>query len=176
LGSERYGHEIDVWSAGCILYEMITRRVLFQSVTDNVAQELNVIFQTRGMPDPEVWKSWEKYPNYPLFSEYIGQKNCTHEIPFSTFLERTIPESSKSATDLLLKMLDYDTTKRIGLNEILNHPYLNENSEKSLPNQLSKLILQEVHSASPKVVGKGSRSRVNCQRVKAELVKPNNIC
>jgi serine/threonine protein kinase len=33
MGCQDYGPEIDIWSAGCILYEMLTRNVLFQAVS-----------------------------------------------------------------------------------------------------------------------------------------------
>jgi serine/threonine protein kinase len=176
MGSEKYGHEVDVWSAGCLLYEMITRRVLFQSLTDNVAQELEAIFKIHGFPSPEIWKMWEQYPNCEVFSKYKGNKNSENDIPFSTFLEKTMPESGRSAKDLLMKMLDYDGSRRINLEDILNHPYLSENVEESMPNQLGKLVIHEMDCRGSKVGEKGGRMRLKVGRKKAEIRKPENIC
>lgn len=64
LGAESYGREVDMWSAGCIMAEMILGTPLFRE--DNEMAMLNRIFTVLGMPD-EAWeestkmKGWQKY-------------------------------------------------------------------------------------------------------------------
>ena len=53
LGEERYGPAIDVWSCGCILGELFTKKPLFQA-NEEFAQ-LMVISRMCGTPCPAVW-------------------------------------------------------------------------------------------------------------------------
>ena len=53
LGEERYGPSIDVWSCGCILGELFTKKPLFQA-NEEFAQLL-VISRMCGTPCPAVW-------------------------------------------------------------------------------------------------------------------------
>ena len=53
LGEERYGPAIDVWSCGCILGELFTKKPLFQA-NEEFAQLL-VISRMCGTPCPADW-------------------------------------------------------------------------------------------------------------------------
>merc|ERR1719210_1890731 len=53
LGEERYGPSIDVWSCGCILGELFTKKPLFQA-NEEFAQ-LMIISRLCGTPCPAVW-------------------------------------------------------------------------------------------------------------------------
>ena len=50
LGAESYGPAVDMWSAGCILAEMLEGRPLFQG--QNHIDQLEVIFKLCGSPPP----------------------------------------------------------------------------------------------------------------------------
>jgi serine/threonine protein kinase len=49
LGSQFYSTSVDVWSLGCILVEMVTRKPLFPG--DSEIDQLFRIFRTLGMID-----------------------------------------------------------------------------------------------------------------------------
>ena len=54
--------EMDLWSFGCILYEMYHNKLLF-----NVEGEIPLIcaiFKLLGTPDLSVWPEWESLPDY----------------------------------------------------------------------------------------------------------------
>lgn len=56
LGCEEYGAEVDMWSAGCILVEMLLGKALFPGKDE--ANQIELIFSMLGAPDEknETWK------------------------------------------------------------------------------------------------------------------------
>lgn len=53
LGSTQYGPSVDMWSAGCILAEMILRNPLFQGKDE--MEQLSLVFDLCGTPDSNGW-------------------------------------------------------------------------------------------------------------------------
>lgn len=53
LGNERYGPEVDMWSAGCILGECFTKKPIFVAQTE--FDQLEAISKVCGTPTPAVW-------------------------------------------------------------------------------------------------------------------------
>lgn len=53
LGNYYYDEKIDVWSVGCILYEIMTGKPLFPS--ENETQQIRKIIEVCGYPDEETW-------------------------------------------------------------------------------------------------------------------------
>jgi len=43
LGEERYGPAIDVWSCGCILGELFSKKPLFQVITISQAKKISIL-------------------------------------------------------------------------------------------------------------------------------------
>eukprot|EP00002_Diphylleia_rotans_P024748 TRINITY_DN4887_c0_g3_i4.p1 TRINITY_DN4887_c0_g3~~TRINITY_DN4887_c0_g3_i4.p1 ORF type:complete len:196 (+),score=27.02 TRINITY_DN4887_c0_g3_i4:526-1113(+) len=62
LGSNRYATSVDMWSVGCIYFELLTRRVLFPG--DSQIDQLFKIFQVLGVPDEEGWPGVTQLPEY----------------------------------------------------------------------------------------------------------------
>jgi cyclin-dependent kinase 12/13 len=69
LGEERYGPAIDIWSCGCILGELFTRRPLFQAQRED--EQLEMISRLCGSPTPAVWPD---VIHLPLFSTLKQKK------------------------------------------------------------------------------------------------------
>jgi serine/threonine protein kinase len=144
LGADSYGTEIDIWSAGCIFYEIITRTVLFPTAADNVALEIESIFTVHGFPGPDVWKVWEKFPAAASFR----QRRFPGGADFAEYLDRHLPPRSELAKDLIIRMLEYDSAKRISIGAILAHPYIV--MEAVAPEALPILTLAETHLQMPR--------------------------
>lgn len=70
----RYGPEVDVWSAGCILGELFAKRPLFQGSQEHA--QLMAISEVCGTPNSEIWPGLTDLPNYQLMKprNYISRK------------------------------------------------------------------------------------------------------
>ena len=53
LGEERYTPAVDVWSCGCVLGELFTKKPLFQA--DRESLQLEAIARVCGTPNPMTW-------------------------------------------------------------------------------------------------------------------------
>lgn len=120
-----YKENVDIWSVGCIMGEMIKGGVLFPG-TDHIDQ-WNKVIEQLGTPSAEFMKKLqptvrnyvENRPKYPgikfeeLFPDWI----------FPSESERDKIKTSQ-ARDLLSKMLVIDPDKRISVDEALRHPYI----------------------------------------------------
>eukprot|EP00301_Raphidiophrys_heterophryoidea_P004354 c1189_g1_i1.p1 GENE.c1189_g1_i1~~c1189_g1_i1.p1 ORF type:complete len:454 (+),score=106.12 c1189_g1_i1:67-1428(+) len=119
LGSTQYGPEVDMWSVGCIFYELLLRKPLFPGKSD--IDQIDKIFQICGTPTQEIWPNFDRYSG----SKYVHQDESGAErrtyprILKSSFI-RAIPET---ALDLLDKFLTLDPLKRISAHEALDHEY-----------------------------------------------------
>ena len=109
-----YGTSIDVWSVGCIFAELLGRRPLFPG-TDCLNQ-LKLIVNVLGtMNDVDL-----DFIDNPKARKFIKSLPYNPGVPFSTLY----PNADPLAVDLLKKMLVFDPSKRIGVNEALQHPYM----------------------------------------------------
>lgn len=53
LGTEKYSQSVDIWSVGCILYELAHSKCLFCG--DSEIDQLFKIFKTLGTPTDKTW-------------------------------------------------------------------------------------------------------------------------
>lgn len=60
LGSTSYGTAIDMWSAGCVVVEMVLREPLFKAETD--VDLLGKMFHLLGVPTEETWPGYTRLP------------------------------------------------------------------------------------------------------------------
>lgn len=72
LGSKSYGPGVDVWSAGCVLAELLNVSPMFKS--DCEVGLLYDIFQKMGTPTPKTWPDLPAHANFsPEFPLWPGQ-------------------------------------------------------------------------------------------------------
>jgi serine/threonine protein kinase len=111
LGSATYSIPVDIWSAGCIFAEMLSKKPLFPG--DSEIDQLFKIFRQMGTPTEDVWHGCTSLPDYkPSFPKWKRQE-----------LIKLFENSHPAAIDLLEKMLIYEPAQRISAREALNHSY-----------------------------------------------------
>ncbi|KAI9250331.1 Pkinase-domain-containing protein [Sporodiniella umbellata] len=64
LGATAYGPEVDIWSVGCIMLELFTKKAVFNGI-DEVSQ-LDLIYKIMGTPTVESWPTITDLPWYKL--------------------------------------------------------------------------------------------------------------
>ena len=127
FGANLYSFSIDVWSAGCILGEMVLRKPLFND--DSQIGILTKIFSLLGVPDSSSWADAEQLDHYKLFD---NGDVVTIKKKFINF--------SPLGIDLLEKMIVLDPNKRISAQDALQHPYFNEEPKACSNEEIAQLV------------------------------------
>ena len=124
---------IDIWALGCMLYELLTGKILFDPNDDMlIFSHLEMFIILCGNFDINFLKTTERYKTYfdnqgklnninkdKIYS--TNSKDITNNI-YNKLKEHNIDDLL--AADLLEKMLRLTPTKRHSLNKLLNHPWL----------------------------------------------------
>ncbi|ORX74627.1 Pkinase-domain-containing protein [Linderina pennispora] len=122
-----YTKAIDIWSVGCIFAELLGGRPLFKG--RDYVDQLNQILHILGTPADETLSRIGS----DRAQMYIRSLPYMPKVQFSTLF----PEATPLALDLLERLLDFDPSTRITVEEILAHPYLaayhNVEDEPSCP-------------------------------------------
>ncbi|XP_061367976.1 probable serine/threonine-protein kinase At1g54610 [Gastrolobium bilobum] len=93
LGATDYGVGVDLWSAGCILAELLAGKPIMPGRTE--VEQLHKIFKLCGSPSEEYWKK-SKLPHATIFKPQQSYKRCIAE----TF--KDFPSSSMPLIETLL--------------------------------------------------------------------------
>ncbi|XP_050434118.1 serine/threonine-protein kinase PRP4 homolog [Adelges cooleyi] len=140
-----YDFGLDMWSAGCTIYELYTGKILFPGKTNN--QMLKLFMDLKG-------KMLNKTIRKGVLKEQHFDSNCNflyHEVDKVTEREKVVTMSAINPSrdlhvemlgnqklpedqirkvaqlkDLFDKMLMLDSSKRIGISQALVHPFLSE--------------------------------------------------
>lgn len=165
LGSTEYSFEVDIWSAGCILYEMITRYILFQTSYDFELHQFQSIVQICGIPKDNDWPEWKKLPNAELFKTSLVNNNSS----LDAHLKKSIPPEFNEAIELIKAMLQYNPKNRVSINEALNYSFIANKKEEFEPEKLPLISLAEVHQN--RYNNKSTKARSSDRRPKRQTPK-----
>jgi cyclin-dependent kinase 10 len=110
---------IDIWSAGCIIGELLLHKPLLPGRGE--LNQLELIVDLLGAPNETIWRGLSK-------TNFFKQYSFKHQ-PYNN-IKRTFPWLSKNGLKLLNSMLVYDPNKRATAIDCLKADYF---TEKPLP-------------------------------------------
>lgn len=137
-----YGTKVDVWALGCVFYELLTLKPLFNGNSEQ--DQLDKINAALGTPNQETIDKIMRncQANWKFKKGLIGYG-------FELMVQKAVEEISKESLaviadygleiDLLNKLLDYDPEKRITAEEALQHEYFADIITKELEANKSKI-------------------------------------
>ncbi|WOG83890.1 hypothetical protein DCAR_0103068 [Daucus carota subsp. sativus] len=149
FGATEYTTAIDIWSAGCVLAELLLGQPLFPG--ESGVDQLVEIIKVLGTPTREEIKCMN--PNYTEFKFPQIKAHPWHKI----FHKRMPPE----AVDLVSRLLQYSPNLRSTALDALMHPFYDELRDPNtrLPNgrflpPLFNFKSHELKHVSPEMLGK----------------------
>ncbi|XP_011405604.1 PREDICTED: MAPK/MAK/MRK overlapping kinase-like isoform X2 [Amphimedon queenslandica] len=116
LTDGHYGHKMDMWSVGCVLFELMSLRPLFPG--SNELDQISKIHDVVGTPSSQVLDKFRK----------IQSKSMDFNFPYKhpTGISILLKHASKQCIDLITKLCTYDPEERPSAKETLRHPYFKE--------------------------------------------------
>lgn len=108
LGNQNYGFPVDIWSAGCVIVEMITGQPLFQcGSNEELMEKVMILFGSEAVES--------------AFSEIKKQTEPIQPVGLLNIIPNTSPELKQ----LVSVLLEVDPSKRISASEALKLPVFN---------------------------------------------------
>eukprot|EP00043_Microstomoeca_roanoka_P013164 m.128913 g.128913 ORF g.128913 m.128913 type:complete len:424 (-) comp15684_c3_seq1:858-2129(-) len=110
-----YGHKMDMWSVGCVMFEVLSLYPLFPG--SNELDQINKIHDVMGTPPPQVMAKIRKQSSHMRvnFPDKQGKG-----------LRKLLPQGSEDCINLLEGLLEYDPDARMSARHALRHPYFKE--------------------------------------------------
>ncbi|XP_036363155.1 MAPK/MAK/MRK overlapping kinase-like isoform X2 [Octopus sinensis] len=115
LTEGHYTYKMDIWSVGCVFFEIICLRPLFPGV--NEVDQIAKIHDVIGTPSRDLLNKIQKWSRgVPYnFSDKRG-----------TGIAKLIPHASQEAVNLIQCLCSYDQDERITAHQALKLPYFRE--------------------------------------------------
>lgn len=126
LGSEQYGLEVDMWSAGCILVEMLTGRPLFPGKDE--VEQVKLICHVLGMPDEESMPGCTSWKDYDKIMMSLSGAHFRNNSNLRTVL-RNRGIDDETSIDLIEKLLALNPNERIQAAEAVRHPWFTQGAK-----------------------------------------------
>ncbi|KAL4788636.1 kinase-like domain-containing protein [Aspergillus varians] len=111
---QQYGHEVDLWSVGCIVAEMLLGRPLFPG-TDHINQFWLITDLLGNLPDEVIDRITTNNTRRMVKSMAKGNPRPLKEV---------LPGAEDEAINLIEQLLVYDPDRRISAEQALKHPFM----------------------------------------------------
>ena len=144
LGTPTYSTEVDMWSVGCIMGELLLKSPILPGT--NEVDQLSRIFSLCGLPSEKTWPAFYRLPNAPSLKLPREQRSP------QKFDRARFPFLSSAGVDLLSSLLSLNPDFRPTAKEMLDHDYFRE-QPKPKPS--------EMFPTFPSKAGQEKRRRVS---------------
>ena len=145
-----YNESVDIWSLGCIIFELITGDFLFNphqgtKYTKNDDHIASIIKLLGKMPKKLVKCS----PDYYKYFTKDGKLKRFDNLKFFSLKDKLIKDyhikenEAKPLSDFLMLMFEYYPEKRAKAKDLLNHPWLKMEANFDYYSKNEKIILLE---------------------------------
>lgn len=118
LGSIKYGPEVDIWSAGCVMAELLSGKPLF--IGENEFAQLDLITRRLPVTESEA-EALNSLPWAHLFNTTAHDRDCIIHDP-----------NDKEAEDLLRNCFKFMPRERVTAKEALRHPFFKRANKDKL--------------------------------------------
>jgi len=143
LGMPDYGRAVDVWSVGCIFWELLAGKALLPGKDE--AEQVKRIQDLCGTPTEINWPGCSRLRWYSRLVVGPEQPCQLRQRLQARLAGRAVPES---ALDLAERMLCLDPARRISARDALLHPFFAEAPRPCAPAELPR------HEAAHEYAGK----------------------
>ncbi|KAL9558070.1 hypothetical protein MBANPS3_001093 [Mucor bainieri] len=115
FGDSYYTTAIDLWSAGCIMGELMQHKPLLPGNTEQA--QLDMIVKLLGSPNDKIWPGFDKLPAAKMLV-----------LPKQSFsnIKEVFPRYSENTLALLAGLLTYNPRSRFNVKQAMAHPYFQE--------------------------------------------------
>ena len=133
-----YGPEMDLWGAGCVMFEITSLYPLFPG--SNEVDQINRIHKVLGTPNAESLAKFKSKGASHISFDFPPQKGVG--------IPQLVPHASADSIDLMVKLLKYDASERITAREAMRHPYFKDVREAE-----AKLAAEAKTTSSSTITG-----------------------
>ncbi len=131
LGAMDYTAAVDMWSAGCILVELLAADAVFKGNEEKenglYINQLYAIISRIGLPSSCASCSLRTFPKWEKFWTACGHMRACS--PLHEWLTSRGCSLDAHATHLIQQMLDWDPSTRISASAALQHPFLDQSGQ-----------------------------------------------
>jgi len=111
-----YNHKMDIWSIGCVMFEIMTLQPLFPGA--NEVDQVAKIHDVLGTPSQTTLDKLRKYKSRSLDFNFPYKRGSG--------LAKMIPFGSQDCRELILQLLVYDPDDRMSARQAVRHPFFKE--------------------------------------------------
>ena len=134
LGANKYTTKIDMWSAGCIVGEILGGTAMFPE--NDEARVLQKIFQVCGTPTEETWPGVSSLKHA---QKLLPRERLPRKLRVIYEDRDKYPNIDRNALDLIDKLLTMNPDNRLDATQALEHPFFNSEPFPCEPSELPRI-------------------------------------